>query len=131
MVIFWLTDISSMPSCPFLVVTTTTPSFARGPYTAVADASFRILIEAMSSGRKRLKKTSPWLVSITTSSITYSIWLPPRIQILDVSPGAPDRACEIIPDTRPPNPSLGEVTGNLAIDSILTFTAAAVSVLVF
>ena len=128
---FWLTVISKEPSCPLFVVTTTTPSLARGPYTAVADASFRIVMEAISSGRRRLKNTSPCSVSITTSSTTYRILLPPRIQILDVSPGAPERACEMIPATRPPKPSLTEVTGNLAIDSIFTVTAEAVNVLAF
>ena len=89
---FWFKVMVGAPSCPRLVAITTTPLAARGPYTAVAAASFKIDMEAISSGRKRLKNSLPCPESITTSSMTYKIFSPPRIQILAFSPGAPE-AC--------------------------------------
>ena len=42
--------IVGFPSEPFLVVTNMTPAAACSPYTAAADASFKMVIDSISSG---------------------------------------------------------------------------------
>ncbi len=80
------------PSRPRLVAITTTPLAAREIYTAVAAASFKIDMEAISSGRKRLKNSLPCprihhdIVNDIQDIFTASN------QILAFSPGAPE-AC--------------------------------------
>ena len=88
----------SAPFVPFLVVTMITPFDAREPYKAVADASFKMVIDSISLGLmvfNRFAEPETPFPSTGTPSITINGSLlalseaPPRIRMRLPPPAAP------------------------------------------
>ncbi len=102
----------TLPFAPFLVVIINTPFDALEPYNAVADASFKTLIDSMSLGlivfRKFAEPDIP-LLSTGTPSITINGSLlafkeaPPRMRILLPPPADPPLVVTCKPATLPCN----------------------------
>ena len=102
----------NLPFMPFLVVIIITPLDALEPYNAVAEASFKTLIDSISLGLmvfKRLAEPAMPLLSTGTPSITIKGSLPalneepPRIRILLPPPAYPPPEVICSPATLPCN----------------------------
>ena len=102
----YLTSASTrvLPTSPFLVVIKTTPFAARDPYNAVAVASFKTVIEAISLGSIPLKSASKGIPSTTYNGERLEYAEPkPRIRILALLPGCPEVDITCTPATSPAN----------------------------
>ena len=101
----------NLPALPLLVVTITTPLAPRTPYTAVAEASFKIEKLSISAGSRVFKSPSTPSISIKAEALAPKVLIP-RTQNSEKSlPGSPLRVTPIIPGTRPCNIFETEVAG--------------------
>lgn len=104
----------SLPVSPRLVVTKTTPLAPRVPYTAVAEASFRILNDFTSSGSMSSRRPSIPSISTNAPELAPKVLIP-RIQKLEMFfPGSPELCMVMTPANRPPIMLLREVPGVLS-----------------
>ena len=117
--------IEVFPDLPLLVVITITPFAPRAPYAAVADASLRTVILAISLLFKLANEVSEepevaaaWLpLVIGTPSITYNGSFPavieerPRILMFATEPGVPEPLVIFKPATLPCSAWSTEATG--------------------
>ena len=117
------------PSLAFLVVMMMTPFAPRTPKIASDDGSFRISIDSMSSGLRKL------ILSLNSPSTTYNGLQPlmefvPRIRISGSAPARPEFTI-CTPATFPCKEDNGFVAGLLAISSPLTLVIEPVKSLFF
>src|SRR5690606_25054909 len=93
------------------------------PYTAVAEASLRMVKLAMSSGSRVFMSPSTPSTSTRAEEPAPNVLIP-RIQNWDISwPGSPLRNTETIPGTRPPNIFAIEVAGTFSSSTSTLVTA--------